>query len=303
MRLLLLHRDDGGGQVRPGHLGAGPEPAPGAAGRALDVRAVQGDDVEVAHRAQPGRPQVARLVEGRPELAGDVAPEHGRPVDRGGVQDHRARRAGPGELHLVDHGDVHRERRGVHDRQGQRLPLRRQRAAHREEAGHSRFQHPLVHAERDGRLASLAAQRQQPGDDGGVGVRPEQPVAEQLEPGGHRPADDRGADDEPVALDQPFPQPPGVVGLGGFRRAAGQAELVEPHELDLGALVLRRPQRRLEQDLRATVGLTAAEPEDPATRAARRHQSSWGLLGSSGLDAAGKSCETYSHCEIVTSTE
>jgi hypothetical protein len=166
---------------------------------------VQSDHVEVAHRAQPGRPQVARLVEGHPELAGDVAPEHGGTVDRGGVQDHRARRPSPGELHLVDHGDVHRERRGVHDRQGQRLPLRRQRAAHREEPGHPRLQHPLVHPERDGRLASLPAQRQQPGDDGGVGVRPEQPVAEQLEPGGHRPADDRGAHDEPVALDQPLP--------------------------------------------------------------------------------------------------
>jgi hypothetical protein len=105
------------------------------------------------------------------------------------------------------------------------------------------------------------------------------PVAEQLEPGGHRPADDGGAHDQPVALDQPFPQPPRVVRLGGFRRAAGQAELVEPHELDIGALGLRRPQRRLEQDLSATVGLAAAEPEHPATRSARRHQSSSGLLG------------------------
>jgi hypothetical protein len=87
MSLLLVHRDDGGRQVRPGHLVAGPEQAAGAAGGALHVRTVQGDDVEVAHRAQSGRPQVARLVEGHPELAGDVAPEHGRAVDRGGVQD------------------------------------------------------------------------------------------------------------------------------------------------------------------------------------------------------------------------
>jgi len=183
---------------------------------AHSTSAPQDDDVEVAHRAEPGRPQVARLIERHAELAGDVAPEQRRPAGRRRVEQHGARRACPLELHLVDDGDVHRERGGVHDRQGQRLPLRRQRTAHREETGHPGFEHPLVHAERDGRLLSLPAQRGQPFDDGGVGVRPEQPVAEQLEPGRHRPADDRGAHDQPVAPDQPLPQPPRVVRLGAL---------------------------------------------------------------------------------------
>ena len=157
---LLVHGDDRGRQVRPGHPQVRRQLAARAAGGALDVRAAQGDDVEVAHRAKPRRPQVARLVERHPELAGDVAPEHRGPVDRGVVQYHGARRAGALELHLVDDRDVHRERGRVHHRQRQRLPLRRQRAAHREEAGHPRLQHPLVHAEGDGRLPSLPAQRQ-----------------------------------------------------------------------------------------------------------------------------------------------
>ena len=55
-------------------------------------------------------------------------------------------------------------------------------------------------------------------DDGGVGVRAEQPVAEQLEPGGHGPGDDRRADDEPVAVDETLPQPVGIVRLAAARR-------------------------------------------------------------------------------------
>ena len=179
--------------------------------------------------------------------------------------------AGALELHLVDHGDMHRERGRVHHRQRQRLPLRRQRAAHREEAGHPRLQHPFVHPEGHGRLPPLTAQGKQPLDDGGVGVRPEQPVAEQLEPGGHRPADNRGTHDEPVALGQPLPQPPRVVRLGALRGAAGQPELVEADELDLGTLPRRRAERCLQQDLRAAAGLTAAEPQHSASRAHRRH--------------------------------
>jgi alpha-L-rhamnosidase len=271
---LLVHGDDRAGQVGPGHVRTGSELAARAAGGALDVRAAQDDHVEVAHRAQPRRAQVTRLVKRHSELAGDVAPEDGRPVGGGGVQDHRARRTSPLELHLVDHGHVHRERRRVHDRQRQRLPLRGQRASHRQEAGHPGLEDSFVDAERDGRLPPLPAQRQQPVDDGGIGVRPEQPVDEQLEPGGHRPADDRGAYDQPVALDQPFPQPPRVVRLGGLRGAAGQAELVEPDELSFGALFLGGPQCRLQQDLRAAVRLTAPQPEDPAARARRRHLSS-----------------------------
>jgi len=64
---------------------------------------------------------------------------------------------------------------------------------------------------------------------------------------------------------------PAVVWLGGFRGAAGQAELVEPDEPDLGTLVLGRPQRRLQQDLGAAVRLTAAQPEHPPARVSRRH--------------------------------
>ena len=82
---LLVHGDDRGRQVRPGHLRLRCEQATRAAGRALDVRAPQDDDVEVAHRAKPRRPEVARRLERHPELAGDVAPEYRRPVDRGGV--------------------------------------------------------------------------------------------------------------------------------------------------------------------------------------------------------------------------
>ena len=52
------------------------------------------------------------------------------------------------------------------------------------------------------------------------------PVAEQLEPGRHRPADDRGAHDQPVAADQALPQPPRVVRLGVLGRAAWKSELV-----------------------------------------------------------------------------
>ncbi len=270
---LLVHGDDRGRQVRPGHLRLRREQAARAARRALDVRAPQDDDVEVAHRAKPWRPEVARRLERHPELARDVAPERRRPVDRGGVKYHRARRAGALELYLVDHGDMHGECGRVQHRQRQRLPLRRQRATHREEAGHPRLQHPFVHPEGDGRLAPLTTQGKQPLDDGGVGVRPEQPVTEQLEPGGHRPADNRGAHDKPVALGQPLPQPPHVVRLGALRGAAGQAELVEADELDLGTLPLLRrcAERRLQQDLRAAAGLTAAESQHPAPRAYRRH--------------------------------
>ena len=57
----------------------------------------------------------------------------------------------------------------MHDRQGQRLPLRGQLAAHGQEAGHPGLEHPLVDAERDGRLAALTAQGQQSVDDRGVG--------------------------------------------------------------------------------------------------------------------------------------
>ena len=180
---------------------------------------------------------------------------------------------------------------------GQRLPLRGQRAAHCEEAGYPGLEHPLVHAERHGRFLSLAAQRGQPLDDGGVGVRPEQPVAEQLEPGRHRPADDRRAHDQPVAPDQPLPKPPGIVRLGALGGAAWQAELVEPDELHHGAFGLGGPQRRLEQDLRAAVRLAAAQPEH---RTAHRHRSVLLLLA---WQSAAKPCWLYSHCEIVTSIE
>ena len=54
--------------------------AAGAAGGALDVGAAQGDDVQVAHRAQARAAQVARLVE-RPRRAG--RPRCGRAARRG----------------------------------------------------------------------------------------------------------------------------------------------------------------------------------------------------------------------------
>jgi len=114
---------------------------------------------------------------------------------------------------------------------------------------------------------ALRPQREQALDDGGVGVRPQQPATEQLEPGGDRPAHDRGADDQPVALGQLLPQPPRVVRLGRFRGAARQPELVQPDEPGLRALVPGRLQRRLEQDLRAAVSLAAAQAEHPVNLA------------------------------------
>jgi hypothetical protein len=51
---FLGHGDDGGGQVGPGDGQVGGEVTAGAAGGAFDVGAVEGDDVQVAHRAQAG---------------------------------------------------------------------------------------------------------------------------------------------------------------------------------------------------------------------------------------------------------
>jgi hypothetical protein len=84
-----------------------------------------------------------------PELADDMVPEFGRLVESGLVQDARARRASPLELHLAHDGHVHRERGHVHERQRQRFPLRGERAAHGEKTGRARLEHPFVDPEGD----------------------------------------------------------------------------------------------------------------------------------------------------------
>ena len=98
--------------------------------------------------------------------------------------------------------------------------------------GDARLEHALVDAERHAPArcpACLTAASSSMIAASAFG--PEQAVAEQLEPRGDRAGDDRRADDQPVALDEPLPQPPGVVGLGRVG-AAGQPQLVEPDQLD-----------------------------------------------------------------------
>ena len=95
---------------------------------------------------------------------------------------------------------------------------------------------------------------------------PEQPVAEQLQ---HAPATVREMIGvltiEGVGLDEPLPVPPRVVGLGSVRPAR-QVQLLEPHELDLGARRLGGAQRGDQEDLGAAAQLAAPEAENLATQ-------------------------------------
>ena len=64
----------------------------------------------------------------------------------------------------------------------------------------------------------------------------------------------------PSALDQPLPEPPGVVGLLRVGPAR-QPQLLEPHQLDLGTGRLGGPQRLLQHDLGAAVDRAGIESE------------------------------------------
>ena len=208
----------------------------------------------------PGSPRYSASSKRRPACSATVRPSS--PARASAASSRTIERGvpAPSNCDLVDDRDLHRERQRVEHRERERLPLRRQRAADRDEARHARLEHALVDAERHGRLAARLLDAHELLDDRGVGVRAEQPVAQQLHARGDRAGDDRRADDQGVGLDELLPVPPGVVGLGRVR-PAGQVQLLEPHELDLRARLLGGPQRGDQEDLGAAAQLPAPESQ------------------------------------------
>ena len=153
----------------------------GAARGAFGGRSAQRDHGEVAQRARTRVAEVLGLVVRAAELCADVAAEPARPLQRLRLQDDRRRAAGAGELDLVDDGDLRGGRERVHERQRERLPPWRQRAADRDEARDARAQHPLVDREvdRDGGTRGTQAQELRGERDIRLGAR--DLVAEQAE--------------------------------------------------------------------------------------------------------------------------
>ena len=233
----------------------------GAARGAFGGRSAQRDHREMAQRARTRVAEVLGLLVRAAELCADVAAEPARSLQRLRLQDDRRRAPGAGELDLVDDGDLRGGRERVHERQRERLPPWRQRAADGDEARDARAQHPLVDREVDRDGGALGTQAQELRGEGDIRLRARDLVAEQAQQARDRAGVDGRRHDQAVTLHEPVPEPVGIVGCRA--RPAREDQVAQADELDVRAGRDGAAERLLQQDLGAAVGGTRREPEQP----------------------------------------